>query len=196
MSQLQFIHTADLHLDSPFIGLQYLPKTILNRIQESTFASFIKIVDNAISLKVDFVLIAGDLYDGEDRSIKAQARLRKQMIRLEQAGIEVFILHGNHDHLGGNWTTIDMPSNVHVFSSSVEMKSFITKKGQRVHIYGFSYPERHVTEKRINEYKKLNLPIFISECFTEMLTVGAQIINPMHLLQLVSYLRRKWIIGH
>ncbi|GIN37987.1 metallophosphoesterase family protein [Heyndrickxia oleronia] len=199
MSQLQFIHTADLHLDSPFIGLQYLPKTILNRIQESTFASFIKIVDNAISLKVDFVLIAGDLYDGEDRSIKAQARLRKQMIRLEQAGIEVFILHGNHDHLGGNWTTIDMPSNVHVFSSSVEMKSFITKKGQRVHIYGFSYPKRHVTEKRINEYKKIEPADFHIGMLHGNVDGGSSDHQPYAPFTIGELLEKKmdyWALGH
>ncbi|GIN84112.1 putative metallophosphoesterase YhaO [Heyndrickxia sporothermodurans] len=155
MSSIQFIHTADLHLDSPFVGLNYLPKTIFKRIQESTFTSLIKLIDAAISMKVDFVLICGDLYDGEDRSIKAQARLRKQMERLQEAGIEVFMLHGNHDHLSGNWTTIEMPSNVHIFSPKVEMKSFISKHGDKVHIYGFSYPERHVMEKKINEYQRI-----------------------------------------
>ncbi|MGE8205119.1 metallophosphoesterase family protein [Heyndrickxia sp. NPDC080065] len=156
MSSIQFIHTADLHLDSPFVGLQYLPKNIFKRIQESTFASLIKIVDAAISMNVDFVLICGDLYDGEDRSIKAQARLRKQMERLNSTGIHVFMLYGNHDHLNGKWTTIEMPPNVHVFSSKVEMKKFMTKNDMNVHIYGFSYPERHVTEKKINDYQKIN----------------------------------------
>lgn len=154
MKSIQFIHSADLHLDSPFVGLQYLPKSIFKRIQESTFISLIKMVDAAISLKVDFVLICGDLYDGEDRSIKAQARLRKQMDRLYEAGIDVFMLHGNHDHLSGNWTSIEMPPNVHVFSSEVEVKEFVSRNGSNVHIYGFSYPERHVIEKKINEYEK------------------------------------------
>ncbi|MGV3465435.1 MAG: metallophosphoesterase family protein [Heyndrickxia sp.] len=154
MENITFIHCADLHLDSPFVGLQYMPKEIFKRIQESTFRAFTKAVDAAISKKVDFIIISGDLYDGEDRSIKAQARLRKQMERLQMESIDVFIIHGNHDHLGGTWTTIEMPKNVHVFSTDVETIEYITKKGVKVHLYGFSYPERHVGESKMEQYNK------------------------------------------
>ncbi len=154
MENITFIHCADLHLDSPFVGLQYMPKEIFKRIQESTFRAFTKVVDAAISKQVDFVIISGDLYDGEDRSIKAQARLRKQMERLQMENIDIFVIHGNHDHLGGGWTTIEMPENVHVFSSDVETFEYITNKGVKVHLYGFSYPERHVRESKMDQYNK------------------------------------------
>ena len=84
MKEIRFIHTADLHLDSPFLGLSHLPKEIFTRIQESTFTAFEKVINAAIERKVDFVVIVGDLFDGEDRSIKAQARLRRQLDRLEK----------------------------------------------------------------------------------------------------------------
>lgn len=199
MKKIRFIHTADLHLDSPFKGLQYLPKSIFKRIQESTFSAFTKIVDSAISMNVDFVLICGDLYDGEDRSIKAQARLRRQMERLQTAGIEAFVLYGNHDHLGGNWTTIEMPPNVHLFSSEVEMKSYISKDGVKVHIYGFSYPERHVKEKRIDDYKKIDgadLHIGMLHGHCEGSSTAHQPYAPFSISDLIEKKLDYWALGH
>lgn len=199
MNAIRFIHTADLHLDSPFKGLQYLPKSIFNRIQESTFFSFTKIVDSAISMNVDFVLICGDLYDGEDRSIKAQARLRKQMERLHMAGIDAFVLYGNHDHLSGNWTTIEMPPNVHLFSSEVEMKPYISKAGVKVHIYGFSYPERHVTDKRINDYEKIDgadFHIGMLHGHCEGSNTAHQPYAPFSISDLIEKKMDYWALGH
>lgn len=154
LGEIHFLHTADIHLDSPFSGLHNLPKAIFEQIQESTFLAFQNVIDAAIEKQVDFVLIVGDLYDGEDRSIKAQARLLQQMKRLEKAGIHAFIVHGNHDHLGGNWITLDLPTNVHIFGEEVEVKTFVTNHGQKVHLYGFSYAKRHLFERKILNYQK------------------------------------------
>ncbi|MEI5906439.1 DNA repair exonuclease [Bacillus spongiae] len=152
MSSIRFIHTADLHLDSPFIGLNSLPKEVFQKIYNSTFRSFERIIEKAIDLEVDFVIISGDLYDGEDRSIKAQARLQKQLQRLHKASIPVFIIHGNHDHLGGRWHDLPLPNNVHIFKEQVEGVTIQTKNHNTVHLYGFSYRERHVFERKIAEY--------------------------------------------
>ncbi|WP_335872035.1 metallophosphoesterase family protein [Bacillus sp. 2205SS5-2] len=152
MPTIQFIHTADLHLDSPFTGLKSLPKEIFNKLCNSTFLSFERIVKEAIQREVDFLLISGDLYDGEDRSIKAQARLQKQFRLLQEASIPVFIIHGNHDHLSGNWHELSMPGNVHIFGEHVEELKLETKQHQQVHLYGFSYRERHIYDRKIKEY--------------------------------------------
>ena len=77
MKQISFIHAADLHLDSPMVGLKYLPANILSRVRESTFAALEKLTAAAIDRNVDFVVLAGDLYDGEDRSLRAQSRFPK-----------------------------------------------------------------------------------------------------------------------
>lgn len=124
MEPIKFIHAADLHLDSPMVGLKDLPDFIFERLKESTFRSFMKLIDVAISEKVDFVIIAGDLYDASDRSIKAQNILREQMLRLHKAGIRAFIVHGNHDHLGGEWIKLTMPENVFMFGETPEVTRF------------------------------------------------------------------------
>jgi DNA repair protein SbcD/Mre11 len=154
MKQISFIHAADLHLDSPMVGLKHLPANILSRVRESTFAALERLIAAAIEKNVDFVILAGDLYDGEDRSLRAQSRFRNEMQKLLQKDIPVYVIHGNHDHLNGSWVHLDMPSNVHIFGSEVEMKAFQTKRGETIHLYGFSYLQRHILDKRIDEYQK------------------------------------------
>ncbi|HGI6164051.1 TPA: exonuclease SbcCD subunit D [Listeria monocytogenes] len=153
MKEIQFLHMADLHLDSPFIGLSTLPQPLFSAIQESTFQSLERITTVAIKEAVDFVLIAGDIYDSEDQSVRAQARFSKEMKRLEVANIPVFIIHGNHDFIEKHKEKLTLPSNVHVFSEQVEVMSHKTATGVSVNIYGFSYNERHIRSSRVDKYK-------------------------------------------
>lgn len=154
MKKVKFIHGADIHLDSPMIGLQSLPENIFKQLQESTFKAFRNLINAAILHEVDFVILAGDIFDNEDRSVRAQVFLRKELERLEEKGIPVFIVHGNHDHLGGNWNEIAYPSNVYIFGETVEIKEIVLKNRIVVHIHGFSYHERHVFARKIQEYQK------------------------------------------
>lgn len=156
MKKVKFIHGADIHIDSPMVGLKSLPTRIFKRLQESTFQAFRSLVDAAITNHVDFIVLAGDLFDNENRSVRAQVFLRKEMERLAEKEIEVFLIHGNHDHMSGNWSQIEFPNNVHVFGEQVEVKTFTTKNNTSVHLYGFSYSERHVFERKINEYDRKN----------------------------------------
>lgn len=155
MRPIVFLHAADLHLDSPFTGLKSVPQAWADELRESPFKAFRSIIDTAIHHKVDFLLLSGDLYDGENRSLRTQVRFRREMERLKAAGVPVYIIHGNHDHLSGSWIHVDFPDNVHVFSEKAEMKSFHKSDGTLVHLYGFSYPKRHVTEKMIDTYVKI-----------------------------------------
>lgn len=154
MGTLRFIHCADLHLDRPFHGLEDVPSEIAVRVRESTFQSFHRIVDTAITRNVDFIIISGDLFDDEDRSIRAQARFRDEMSRLAERGIEAFVIHGNHDSLSGNWLPLAWPENVRVFGPEVEVFPFEKNGEVLAHLYGFSYPQRAVTEKMIRFYEK------------------------------------------
>ncbi|MFD2443094.1 exonuclease SbcCD subunit D [Bacillus sp. CGMCC 1.16607] len=155
MKKITFLHTADLHLDSPMVGLSHLPEKMYKKLLNSTFSAFRRVVDTAIENQVDFLIIAGDIYDGEDRSIRAQVRFRSEMERLQAANIPVYITHGNHDHLSGSWTQISLPSNVIVFGKEVEIHTFL-KDNVTVHLYGFSYPTRQVLERKIEDYQKIS----------------------------------------
>ncbi|HEX5564605.1 MAG TPA: DNA repair exonuclease, partial [Sporosarcina sp.] len=151
MSTIRFLHTADLHLDSPFKGMTGLPPARLNELRESTFTAFNRFIDYAVETSPDFILIVGDLYDGEDRSLRAQRKFQEGMERLHAAGIPVYLTYGNHDHLSGNWTRFELPPNVHEFSEEVGEVS-LTVKGMDVVVHGFSYPTRHVREEMISRF--------------------------------------------
>ena len=154
MSGVKFIHAADLHLDSPFSGLKDMPSSILKELRESPFKAFQTIINEAITRQVDFIVLSGDLFDGENRSLRTQVRFRTEMEKLQQHQIPAYIIHGNHDHLSGSWITVGLPDNVHVFSGQTEMKRFEKIDGTTVHLYGFSYPRRQVRERMIETYIK------------------------------------------
>jgi exonuclease SbcD len=111
----RFLHAADLHLDSPFKGLTDLPPIIRRFIRESTFLALTNMVQVAKREQVDFVIISGDVYDLSDRSLRAQLRFQQAMISLADAGIHVYVIHGNHDSMDGARARLDWPSLVHVF---------------------------------------------------------------------------------
>jgi exonuclease SbcD len=156
MKPLTFIHAADLHLDSPFKGMEAnVPPALFERMKESTFRSFARIIDKAIAKRVDFVVLSGDLYDAETRSLRAQIFVRDQLSRLHHYHIPVYIIHGNHDHLGGSWAAIDFTDNVHIFKESyVERKAYYRDGELMAYLYGFSYCQKAVTENMTRQYQK------------------------------------------
>lgn len=197
MKEISFIHCADLHLDSPMIGLKNLPSSIRQKLQESTFVAFKNIVDCAIKFQVDFIIIAGDIYDVEDRSLRAQIRFRKEMERLQEHHIAVFIVHGNHDHLSGKWVSIIFPENVQLFPSDVTMIPY--QKGDiNVHLYGFSYEQRHLYDRKIQDYKKIEGADFHIGILHGNLegTSDHGPYAPFHLSELNKKHMDYWALGH
>lgn len=151
MSVIRFIHTADLHLDSPFKGMTGLPIEGLRQLRESTFTAFTNLIQHALEVRPDFVMIVGDIYDGDNRSLRAQLKFQEGMKKLHEIGIPVFISYGNHDHLSGKWTRFELPPNVHVFDGEVG-QVVLKVRGQDVVIYGFSYKERHISDAMIAHF--------------------------------------------
>lgn len=151
MEPIRFLHTADLHLDSPFKGMSAAGPDELARLQQSTFAAFDRFIAYAVKERPDFIVIVGDLYDGEDRSLRAQIRFQQGMQQLQKVKIPVYLSYGNHDHLAGRWTRVSLPENVHVFSEHVEQKQ-LTIRNETIYLHGFSYPQRHVKEPMISHY--------------------------------------------
>lgn len=155
--QISFIHAADLHLDSPFQGLASIPEDIFNQIQASTFDALDNLVKTAISKKVDFVLLVGDLFDNERQSLKAQIRLKKAFEELNHHAINVYVSYGNHDFLNGNTYPITYPDNVYIFNQEKVSHFTFLKDDQAVaNIYGFSYENRSVTENKTAEFQILS----------------------------------------
>lgn len=198
MKEISFIHAADLHLDSPLIGLQHLPPKIFQRLKESTFIALRKVIDAAIHYQVDFVILAGDLFDEEDRSVRAQTRLRKELNRLCAHHISVFVIHGNHDHLAGVFSNLKMPDHVKTFGAQVEVVNHLTKGGASVDLYGFSYPKRHVLERKVLDYQKQGQADFHIGILHGNLEGSSEHGNyaPFQLKELLDREMDYWALGH
>lgn len=140
MATWRFVHAADLHLDSPFVGLRNYREKLAQELTEATFTALQRIVDLCLENAAEFLLLAGDLFDGPGRSLRAQLRLRRELERLSGAGIDTFIVHGNHDHLGGKSVTLAWPPGVHVFpAAQVEMAEVRRRGATLARIYGLSH---------------------------------------------------------
>ena len=94
---MKFIHAADIHLDSPLVGLAAYPDAPVEMLRTATRDAFVKLIDEAIAEAVDFMVIAGDLYDGNWKDYNTGHFFCREMGRLERAQIPVFLLFGNHD---------------------------------------------------------------------------------------------------
>ncbi|KRO00295.1 DNA repair exonuclease [Levilactobacillus paucivorans] len=151
---MKFIHAADLHLDSPFLGLQDLPTSLLTQIRESTFNAATRVFDRALAEQVDFVLLAGDLFDRAEQSVAAQAYLIEQFDRLAQAQIPVILGFGNHDFLADQHLSIAYPDNVTVLGPQVTTVTLTLRDGQTVAISGFSYDQRWVAHDPLAAFPK------------------------------------------
>ncbi|MFC7391667.1 metallophosphoesterase family protein [Scopulibacillus cellulosilyticus] len=151
---IRFIHAADCHLDRPFSGVSQYPPHLAERFQESTFTALERLIGRAILEKVDFIIFAGDIYDQNHRSLRAQKRFVKNMNLLRNHDIDVYITHGNHDFLDDKNHLLNLPENVHVFGPTVSMIPFDKQGRPRVHLYGFSYPKRHVLDDMSYAYQK------------------------------------------
>ena len=146
----RFIHTADVHLDSPLRTLALKDPELAELVANATRTTFTRIIDLCLSEQVDALIIAGDLYDGELTSMKTAAYFAAEMQRLVDAGVRAFILRGNHDAESKITRHIELPAGVHVFSSRGDA---IELEEQGVVLHGLSFAKPHVPESLLTKYK-------------------------------------------
>lgn len=147
---MKFIHAADIHLDSPLIGLQLYEGAPVEEIRGATRRAFENLVELAAAEKVDFVLLAGDLYDGDWKDYNTGLFLSNQMSRLREEGIRVFIISGNHDAASQITKHLRMPDNVKALSVRNPETVKIEKLGLAIH--GQGYAARAVTDDLVGGY--------------------------------------------
>lgn len=150
MADFQFLHTGDIHLDSPLKGLAGYEGPAAELIRTATRQAFSNLVDLAIEQQVAFVVIAGDLYDGDWRDYQTGLYFVRQMGRLASAQIPVFLLWGNHDAESQITKRLNLPDNVRVFSSRKPQTLLLD--ALPVAIHGQSFRQRDVTENLVPAY--------------------------------------------
>ena len=145
-----FLHTGDLHLDSPFRGLSAeAPPEVLAHLRSATTDAWRSVVRTAIEAHVDFVVVAGDVFEVASPTLLGQTRFRDGLARLSEAGIPSFVVHGNHDPLDGrSWVpSLDFPAAVHRFGTDPAEVVPVLRQGREIaRIHGRSYPRAAVTE--------------------------------------------------
>lgn len=197
---VQFIHGADLHLDSPFIGLKSMPEFVWQAIYQSTFEALSQLVNVAIEKNVDFICLVGDIYDSDDRSVKAQAFFRNEMERLNEKNIPVYLSHGNHDYIGNQGLHLEMPENVIIFGENPETHWLNTNQNEKIAVTGFSYAKRWIMERKINNYPKKNTQadyqIGMLHGFSEGLETEHGKYAPFTLRELKNKKYDYWALGH
>ena len=137
MGDFTFIHAADIHLDSPMIGLSRAEGVPVDRIRDATRGALSNLVDLAIDERAAFVVIAGDLYDGTWREMRTGLFAVEQFARLTRAGILVFIIYGNHDAENRITRHLEMPRGVVVFGSKACGTHVLADLGVAVHGQSF-----------------------------------------------------------
>lgn len=147
---MRFLHAADLHLDSPLKGLDRYDGAPVERLRTATRHAFENLVDYALAERVDFILLAGDTYDRDWQDFHTGLFFRSQMVRLDRAGIPVFMVQGNHDAQGVISRQLTLPDNVTVFSSHTPQTHRL--ESLRVAIHGRSFPNREVSEDWVPSY--------------------------------------------
>lgn len=112
-----FLHAADIHLDSPLKGLERYEGAPVGEIRAASRRALENLVEVAIREQVAFVVLAGDLYDGDWKDFDTGLFFVRQMSRLREAGIPVYGVQGNHDAASKITRSLRLPSNVHIFST-------------------------------------------------------------------------------
>lgn len=193
----KFLHAADLHLDSPLQGLTAKSIDLAERIEEASRRALDQLVETAITENCRFVVVAGDLFDGELRNIKSGLYFVSRMRRLSEAGIEVFIALGNHDAANGFMDKLKFGDRIHVFSK--RKAESIRLPDVAAVIHGRSFPQEDVRENLARNYPppeggQFNVGVLHTACQGREAHHAPY--APCSLEELINHGYQYWALGH
>ncbi|WP_026689693.1 metallophosphoesterase family protein [Alteribacter aurantiacus] len=148
--QFSFIHAADIHLDSPLKGLEKYEGAPVDRIRHATRDALSNLVNVAIEEQVAFVVIAGDIYDGDWKDYNTGLYFASQMSRLQKEDIPVYLIRGNHDAQSLITKELALPDNVYEFP--VDKPDTVTLEHLNTAIHGQGFSTRSVTDNLSKNY--------------------------------------------
>ena len=146
---VRFIHTADIHLTAPYRGLERY-EGAPRLLRSATRQAFDNLIKLAVDQGVDFVLIAGDLYDGDWLDYNTGLYFVRQMNVLREAGISLFLVRGNHDAASQIAKSLTLPDNVREFSCQGPETVILDSLGVALH--GQGYLQRQETSNLARNY--------------------------------------------
>ena len=193
----RFVHTADLHLDSPLISLALRDPDLAAKVGVASRTALTRIVDLCLAEGVDALLIAGDLWDGSQTSAKTPRFLKQELARLSDAGIRSFILRGNHDAASKISRELEPPPLCHVFGTKPGTEQFEVG-GHSIAVHGVSFAEGAVPESLLPRYPASVIGAFnIGMMHTSLNgSEGHDVYAPCRVSDLDAHGFDYWALGH
>jgi len=150
LAGFKFVHAADLHLGSPFHGLALRDASVARRFADASRLAFTALVTRAIAEEVAFFVVAGDVYDGDWRDNSIGLFFNRELARLDRAGIEIFLLRGNHDAESVITRSVALPASVKQFAT--DNPSSFRIEDHKVVLHGQGFAQPAVTENLVLNY--------------------------------------------
>jgi DNA repair exonuclease SbcCD nuclease subunit len=148
---MKIIHAADLHVDSPLVGLERYPGVPIERVRNATRAAFGNVIDLCLAERARFLVLAGDVFDGDWRDVNTGVWFVSQLQRLRAIGCRVVLLRGNHDfELTAKLRWPDFVFELPTARAKVDATIRFDDDGVAFH--GVSYPAQKVTESLLPHY--------------------------------------------
>jgi DNA repair exonuclease SbcCD nuclease subunit len=197
-----FVHAADLHLDTPFKGIGSTAPFVAERLREASLAAFDSLVEICLERKAAFLVVAGDVYDGPERGLRAQLRFRDGLARLSDAGIASFVVHGNHDPVEMGWSALGdtWPERVTVFGTGAARAVTVETGGiPLATVQGISFAQRSEPENLALRFAKRAGPgiqVGVLHCNVSGAAPGYGDYSPCSLDDLLSVGLDYWALGH
>jgi len=197
MPSFSFVHASDIHLDSPFSAYSRNNPELASAMRSATTKAYERIIDLCIRERVDFLLVAGDTYDGEDRSLRAQVRFRDGLERLDEAGIRSFVVYGNHDPLSSWASSLEWPAGTFIFRDRLEAVR-VERGGQLLAcVQGISYRERDERRNLIPLFRRTSPAFHIGLLHANVGSdTGHEPYAPCSIEDLVGSGMDYWALGH
>lgn len=156
-------------------------------------------VDLCLDEQVDALLLSGDLYDGEQTSMKTARFLADQIRKLHEANIKVFVIRGNHDALSRITKELTFPNSVKVFGGLAAAVPMERERGAiPVAIHGISFAQPHAPESLLARFKPpIEGAVNIGLLHTSLDgSPGHDPYAPCGLAELQAAGFRYWALGH
>lgn len=195
----RFVHSADIHLDSPLKSLALRNPALASVVGLATRRAFERLVDICLEEEVNALVLAGDLYDGDQTSMKTARFLAEQVGRLHQAGIRVFIIRGNHDAMSGITQELLFPDSVKVFGTSAETVAVHLPPGHfPIVFHGLSFARPQAPQGLLEHYHApIRGAVNIGIMHTSLGGVeGHDVYAPCSLQELQGSGFTYWALGH
>ncbi len=153
-AELCFVHAADIHLDSPFASIKLDSPEAAEAFAGAARASLGAIAQVCIDEGARFLVLSGDVFDAEQRSLKAQHELWTVLSMLAERNVESFVAWGNHDSLAGWRSAFSWPDQVHFFGPDVSTHPIVVSGREVAKVSGISYPQPAVSENLALMFRK------------------------------------------